>query len=73
MVKTGPWYGSPQRYRERNFRPKRRKEGFGTEARKGTGHETSVQNAEEGALVRKSAGTWGMKLPSKTQKTGLWY
>ena len=66
-------YGSQQGYRARNFRPKCRKWGSGTEASKGTRQETSVQNAENGALIRKPGREQGIKLPSKTQKTGLGY
>ena len=43
-----------QGYREQNFRPKCRKRGSGTEVSKGAGQETSVQNAENVARVRKS-------------------
>ena len=38
---------------------------------KGTGIKTSVQNAENRPLVRKSVGVQGMKLPSKMPKTGI--
>ena len=54
MPKTGPWYGSPQGYRARNFRPKCRKQASGTEVSKHMDHETSVQNAENGPSGRKS-------------------
>ena len=54
MVKTGFWYGSQQGYRAGNFRPKSRKQALGTEVRKGTEHETSVQNIENRPLGRKS-------------------
>ena len=71
--KTRHWYGSQQGYRTGNFRTKRRKQALDTEVGKRMDHETSVQNAENGALVRKSARVQGTKLPSKMPKTGLWY
>ena len=49
MPKTGPRYGSQQGYRAGNFRPKCRKRALRTEVSKGTGQETSVQNAENRA------------------------
>ena len=54
MRKRGLWYGSQQVHGAGNFRPKRRKGGLGTEVRKGTEHETSVQNIENRPLGRKS-------------------
>ena len=70
--KTGLGYGSQQGYRARYFRPKCRKGSFDTEVIKHMRHETSVQNTEKGAWIRKSARVQGIKLPSKMQKTGLW-
>ena len=42
MRKTGPWYGSQQGYRDKNFRTKCGKQASGTEVCRCTRHETSV-------------------------------
>ncbi|MBR3242305.1 MAG: hypothetical protein IKF90_06335, partial [Parasporobacterium sp.] len=71
MLKTGPWYGSQQGNRDKNFRTKCGKQASGTEVCRCTRHETSVKNAENGHLGRKFAWAQGTKLPSQTLKTGL--
>ena len=73
MPKTWLGYGSQQGCRAGNFHPKCRKRGSGTEVSKGAERETSVQNTENVAWVRKSARVQGRKLPSKMPKTGLGY
>ena len=70
-AKTGLRYGSQQENKEQNFRPKWRKQAFGTEVSRRTRSKTSVLNGENGQLGRKSAGAQGAKLPSQTAKTGL--
>ena len=65
------WDGSQQENRVRNFRPKRRKQAFGTEVSRRTRSKTSALNGDNGQLGRKSAGAQGAKLPSQTAKTGL--
>ena len=51
-----------------DFRLKRRKRVFGTEVGRGTVHKTSVLNAENMVLVRKSGSVQGIKLPFQTPK-----
>ena len=55
--------GSLQADKERNFRRKLRKEGFDTEVCDYPREETSVENSEKRALIRKSAIAQGEKLP----------
>ena len=53
-----------------DFRTKCRKQASDTEVGKGAESETSVPNAENGPLIRKSARAQGVKLPYQTPEMG---